>query len=294
MLIFSGGLDSAVTAYKLRNEGVTLSLLSFNYGQRYVKELTHAADLAEQLDVSHDIVDLRSLGRILGGSALTDPGIAVPHGHYRAETMRSTVVPNRNAIMLKIAAGAAVAAGADAVAFGAHSGDHAIYPDCRPEFFALIEASVKAGNAGHIGSDFQLVAPFLELTKADIVREGVRLGAQAEVAQAQAVPRWGLLETAPAAAREKALAWQCARARGRVRSAWRARQRRGSTARVRPGTAHAGRTGAGQGPRADRSRLRPAPRCSACGSPTASKACGGSSTTAPPAAPAPPRGRTKG
>lgn len=122
VLIFSGGLDSAVTAYKLRDEGVTVSLLSFNYGQRHVKELAHAANLADQLGVSHDIVDLTSLGRILGGSALTDPAIAVPHGHYRAETMRSTVVPNRNAIMLEIAAGAAVAAGADAVAFGAHSG----------------------------------------------------------------------------------------------------------------------------------------------------------------------------
>ncbi|MET9887163.1 7-cyano-7-deazaguanine synthase QueC [Streptomyces sp. NPDC006430] len=181
VLIFSGGLDSAVTAYKLRAEGVTLSLLSFNYGQRHVKELAHAADLADQLGVSHDIVDLTSLGRILGGSALTDPAIAVPHGHYRAETMRSTVVPNRNAIMLEIAAGAAVAAGADAVAFGAHSGDHTIYPDCRPEFFNLIEASMKAGNDGHIDAGFQLVAPFLNLAKADIVREGARLGVPFEL-----------------------------------------------------------------------------------------------------------------
>ncbi|WP_338673893.1 7-cyano-7-deazaguanine synthase QueC [Streptomyces sp. SCSIO 30461] len=181
VLIFSGGLDSAVTAYKLRDEGVAVSLLSFNYGQRHVKELAHAASLADQLGLSHDIVDLTSLGRILGGSALTDPAIEVPHGHYRAETMRSTVVPNRNAIMLEIAAGAAVAAGADAVAFGAHSGDHAIYPDCRPEFFTLIEASLRAGNEGHVDADFQLVAPFLELTKADIVREGTRLGVPFEL-----------------------------------------------------------------------------------------------------------------
>ncbi|MEU7316511.1 7-cyano-7-deazaguanine synthase QueC [Streptomyces sp. NPDC007083] len=181
VLIFSGGLDSAVTAYKLRHEGVTVSLLSFNYGQRHVKELAHAANLADQLGASHDIVDLTSLTRILGGSALTDPASEVPHGHYRAETMRSTVVPNRNAIMLEIAAGAAVAAGADAVAFGAHSGDHAIYPDCRPEFFTLIEASMKAGNDGHMVPDFQLVAPFLQLTKADIVREGARLGVPFEL-----------------------------------------------------------------------------------------------------------------
>ncbi|MEU2232596.1 7-cyano-7-deazaguanine synthase QueC [Streptomyces vietnamensis] len=181
VLIFSGGLDSAVTAYKLIDAGVTVSLLSFNYRQRHVKELAHAANLADQLGVSHDIVDLTSLNRILGGSALIDPAIEVPRGHYRAETMRSTVVPNRNAIMLEIAAGAAVAAGADAVAFGAHSGDHAIYPDCRPEFFTLIEASMKAGNEGHIVADFQLVAPFLQLTKADIVREGARLGVPFEL-----------------------------------------------------------------------------------------------------------------
>ncbi|MGV2915279.1 7-cyano-7-deazaguanine synthase QueC [Streptomyces alfalfae] len=176
VLIFSGGLDSAVTAYKLRDAGVSLSLLSFNYGQRHVKELAQAAVLADRLGAVHDIVDLTSLSRLLTGSALTDPAIEVPHGHYRAETMRSTVVPNRNAIMLEIAAGAAVAAGADAVAFGAHSGDHAIYPDCRPEFFTLIEAAIKSGNEGHIVSDFQLVAPFLERTKTDIVREGARLG----------------------------------------------------------------------------------------------------------------------
>ncbi|MBB0243029.1 7-cyano-7-deazaguanine synthase QueC [Streptomyces alkaliphilus] len=181
VLIFSGGLDSAVTAYKLCDEGVAVSLLSFNYGQRHVKELAHAANLADLLGVSHDIVDLTSLGRILAGSALTDPAIDVPHGHYRAETMRSTVVPNRNAIMLEIAAGAAVAAGADAVAFGAHSGDHAVYPDCRPEFFTLIEASMKAGNEGHVVADFQLIAPFLKLTKADIVREGARLSVPFEL-----------------------------------------------------------------------------------------------------------------
>lgn len=181
VLIFSGGLDSAVTAYKLRDDGVIVSLLSFNYGQRHVKELAHAANLADQLGESHDIVDLTSLGRILGGSALTDPVVPVPHGHYRAETMRSTVVPNRNAIMLEIAAGSAVACGADAVAFGAHSGDHAIYPDCRPEFFTLIQASISAGNEGHIDPGFQLVAPFLDLTKTDIVREGARLGVPFEL-----------------------------------------------------------------------------------------------------------------
>ncbi|WP_331773300.1 7-cyano-7-deazaguanine synthase QueC (plasmid) [Embleya sp. NBC_00888] len=176
VLIFSGGLDSAVTAYRLLAQGCRVRLLSFAYGQRHARELDHAGRIAELLGVTHDVVDLTCLGRILGGSALTDPDVPVPHGHYRAATMRATVVANRNAIMLEIAAGAAVAAGADAVAFGAHSGDHAIYPDCRPEFLARLEASIRAGNEGHIDPGFRIVPPFLESAKADIVREGAVLG----------------------------------------------------------------------------------------------------------------------
>ncbi|MFJ2744790.1 7-cyano-7-deazaguanine synthase QueC [Streptomyces sp. NPDC087440] len=176
VVIFSGGLDSTVTAFTLLDKGSTVSLLSFDYGQRHVTELSHAKKIAEHLGVSHDVLDLAPLGRILGGSALTDTRVPVPQGHYQAETMRSTVVPNRNAIMLEIAAGAAVASGADAVAFGAHSGDHAVYPDCRPEFFRRIEASIQAGNEGYLAAGFQLVAPFLESTKADIVRTGSALG----------------------------------------------------------------------------------------------------------------------
>ncbi|AJT62427.1 7-cyano-7-deazaguanine synthase [Streptomyces lydicus] len=181
VLIASGGLDSSVAAYHFAALGSKVSMLSFNYGQRHLRELVSAAEIAGLLDVAHDVVDLSSLGRLLGGSALTDRTMAVPHGHYRDDTMKVTVVPNRNAIMLEIAVGVAVAAGADAVAFGAHAGDHTIYPDCRPTFFDAISDSIRAGNEGFLADGFQLQAPFLHQSKADIVGRGAELGVPLEL-----------------------------------------------------------------------------------------------------------------
>ncbi|WP_308204022.1 7-cyano-7-deazaguanine synthase [Goodfellowiella coeruleoviolacea] len=119
-------------SYWLAHRGCRLSLLSFDYGQRHRVELDQAATIAGLLDCPHEIIDLTSVGRLLGGSALTDTSVAVPDGHYTDESRRATVVPNRNAIMLDVAV--AIARRADAVAFGAHAGDHTIYPDCRPAF----------------------------------------------------------------------------------------------------------------------------------------------------------------
>ncbi|MET8683609.1 7-cyano-7-deazaguanine synthase QueC [Streptomyces sp. NPDC004732] len=175
VVIASGGLDSTAAAYLLASQGSSVSLLSFDYGQRHRKELESAARIAALLDAAHEVVDLTSVGRLLGGSALTDTGVAVPDGHYSDESMRITVVPNRNAIMLEVAAGVAVASKADAVAFGAHAGDHFIYPDCRPEFFEKLAASIRAGNEGFLAEGFQLVAPFLNVTKADIVETAAEL-----------------------------------------------------------------------------------------------------------------------
>jgi 7-cyano-7-deazaguanine synthase len=175
VVIASGGLDSTAVAYLLASQGASVSLLSFDYGQRHRKELESAARIADQLGAPHDIVDLTSVGRLLGGSALTDAEVDVPDGQYSDATMRATIVPNRNAIMLEVAAGAAAAAKADAVAFGAHAGDHFIYPDCRPEFFGKIAASIRAGNAGFLADDFELLAPFLHVTKAEIVEIAARL-----------------------------------------------------------------------------------------------------------------------
>ncbi|OIJ86422.1 7-cyano-7-deazaguanine synthase QueC [Streptomyces colonosanans] len=176
VVIASGGLDSSAVAYLLASQGATVSLLSFDYGQRHRKELQYAALIAEQLGASHDVVDLNGLGRLLGGSALTDTTVSVPDGPYSDDSMQITVVPNRNAIMLSVAAGVAVASKADAVAFGAHAGDHAIYPDCRPEFLEQLTRTIRVGNDGFLTDDFQLLAPFLTVTKAGIVTAAAELG----------------------------------------------------------------------------------------------------------------------
>ncbi|MFF2146224.1 7-cyano-7-deazaguanine synthase QueC [Kitasatospora sp. NPDC058190] len=176
VVIASGGLDSTTVAYWLAEGGSRLTLLSFDYGQRHRKELDFAVLIADRLGARHEMADLSGLGHLLSGSALTDPAIAVPDGHYTAEGMRSTVVPNRDAIMLSIAVAAAVAAGADAVAFGAHAGDHAVYPDCRTEFFDLFAEVARVGNEGFLSEGFQLLAPFIDQTKADIVRVASQVG----------------------------------------------------------------------------------------------------------------------
>jgi 7-cyano-7-deazaguanine synthase len=174
--IVSGGMDSVTLAYQLRTEYDELTLLSVDYGQRHVREIDCAAKAAAALDAAHHVVDLTSLTKLLAGSALTDDAVPVPDGHYAAETMRATVVPNRNAMLLDLATAIAVAAGAECVATGVHAGDHAIYPDCRPEFIHAYEAMAVVANEGFAVPGFYVRAPFLGITKADIARIGERLG----------------------------------------------------------------------------------------------------------------------
>ena len=171
IVICSGGLDSVSLAHMVADQHTLTRLVSFDYGQRHRKELDYAARAAERLGVPHDIIDMRPIGAALTGSALTDD-IDVPDGHYAEETMRITVVPNRNAIMLAIAFGVAAANGDDAVATAVHGGDHFIYPDCRPGFTQAFEAMQKAALDGY--ADVSLYTPFVHRTKADIVTEGAR------------------------------------------------------------------------------------------------------------------------
>lgn len=171
IVICSGGMDSVSLAHMIAGEGNLTRLVSFDYGQRHRKELDYAAACAARLGVPHDIIDLRPIGAALTGSALTDD-IAVPDGHYAEESMRITVVPNRNAIMLTIAFGIAAARGDAAVATAVHGGDHFIYPDCRPAFTEAFEAMQRAALDGY--ADVRLHTPFVHRTKADIVIEGVK------------------------------------------------------------------------------------------------------------------------
>lgn len=173
IVVCSGGLDSVTLAHKVGAERTLTRLLSFDYGQRHKKELEYARRCATHLMVPHDVVDIAAVGRLLTGSALTCGG-AVPEGHYAEETMRVTVVPNRNAIMLAVAFGAAAADHADAVAAAVHGGDHFIYPDCRPAFVEAFEAMQRHALDGLARIAFY--TPFLRMSKADIVREGARLG----------------------------------------------------------------------------------------------------------------------
>ncbi|MEH6834835.1 7-cyano-7-deazaguanine synthase QueC [Falsihalocynthiibacter arcticus] len=169
IVICSGGLDSVSLAHKVAAEHTLHGLVSFDYGQRHRKELDFAAACAERLSVRHDIIDIRSIGASLTGSALTED-IDVPDGHYAEESMKITVVPNRNAIMLAIGFGVAAAQKVDAVATAVHGGDHFIYPDCRPGFITAFEVMQRHALEGY--ADISLYTPFVNGSKADIVTDG--------------------------------------------------------------------------------------------------------------------------
>ncbi len=172
--IVSGGLDSVTLAYLLHAEGYMLHLLAFDYGQRHKKELAFAELCAQRLNVEFDVIDLSHIGKYLKGSALTDD-IEVPDGHYAAPNMAITVVPNRNAIMLSLAYGIAVAENAEVVAMGVHGGDHFIYPDCRPDFITAFDAMQRHAVEGFGNPKLKLITPFLHVGKHQIVKLGTAL-----------------------------------------------------------------------------------------------------------------------
>jgi 7-cyano-7-deazaguanine synthase len=175
--ILSGGLDSTTLVYKLVSDGWDPLCLSFDYGQRHSVELDYATNTAEELGLDYSRVDLSGVQNLLAssGSVLVDPSIPVPEGHYAHDNMSKTVVPNRNMMMLSIAAGACVAEGGQFVATGVHAGDHYQYPDCRPEFIKAVEKTILVGNEGFIDPDFEIKTPFLNSSKADIASEAFGL-----------------------------------------------------------------------------------------------------------------------
>lgn len=173
LVICSGGLDSVTLAHKVAAEHQLLGLLSFDYGQRHRKEIDFARQCAARLGAEFQLLDISAIGARLSGSALTEGTIAVPDGHYAEETMKITVVPNRNAIMLAIAYGIAAARGATAVGAAVHGGDHFIYPDCRPPFIEAFQTMQNFALAGL--AEISLYTPFINRTKAEIVADGDRL-----------------------------------------------------------------------------------------------------------------------
>jgi 7-cyano-7-deazaguanine synthase len=174
--IVSGGLDSTVLSYLMAESGEEINLISFDYGQRHIKELESASALAKRLKARHEIVNLGPLQKLISGSALTSMERSVPEGHYAAANMAATVVPNRNAIMLAIAYGWAVNIGATEVGIGVHAGDHPIYPDCRDEFIRSFDLMEKLATQGYAEPELYLFAPFINRTKAQVVELGHSLG----------------------------------------------------------------------------------------------------------------------
>ncbi|GAC35390.1 7-cyano-7-deazaguanine synthase QueC [Paraglaciecola polaris] len=171
VVIFSGGMDSFTVLNMAANDGYEVYALSFNYGQRHSKELDYASRACQNLGVSHKIIDISAINELIGGSSLTSD-IDIPEGHYAEESMKQTVVPNRNMILLSMAVGYAVSLDASKVYYGAHSGDHAIYPDCRPEFVERMNDVCAIANYEKV----EIVSPFLYQSKIDILTAGLKMG----------------------------------------------------------------------------------------------------------------------
>ena len=171
VLIFSGGLDSTVLLHHLRAEGTEVRALTIDYGQRHRREIDAACELCRLAGVEHRVIDLRSVLPLLGGSSLTDPAIPVPKASYDVESMKVSVVPNRNMILLALAGAWAASSKSDAVAYAAHGGDHAIYPDCRPEFADAMDHALRLCD----WHELCLLRPFATWDKAAIVCRGHEL-----------------------------------------------------------------------------------------------------------------------
>jgi len=181
VVLLSGGLDSCTAAAIAKAEGYALHAVSFDYGQRHRRELRAARDVARALGIRDHRILKVPLGQ-LGGSALTDKGIAVPDApadrRRIGATIPSTYVPARNTVFLSLALAVAEVTGAAAIVIGANALDYSGYPDCRPAYLEAFERMANLGTkAGVSGHALRILAPLLHDSKADIVRRGLALGA---------------------------------------------------------------------------------------------------------------------
>ena len=170
--LVSGGMDSVVALHQAATEHEVLGALSFHYGSKHNDcEIPLARWHADALDVTHTVISLDFIGSLFQSDLLKSGG-DIPDGHYEEANMKSTVVPFRNGIMLSIAAGFAESLGAEGIVIAAHSGDHAIYPDCREEFMKSIGDAIRLGTYAGI----HVLRPFIAMRKEDIAARGHSLG----------------------------------------------------------------------------------------------------------------------
>ena len=158
LLIYSGGLDSTTLLYERRSE-IGLAV-SFNYGSKHnEREIECAKYNCEALNIEHRVIDLKGIFKGFKSALISDQ--EVPEGHYESETMKSTVVPFRNGVMLSIAVALAEDRELDEVLLATHAGDHAVYPDCRPEFNTSMNEAARAGTSTKV----TIVTPYSTITK---------------------------------------------------------------------------------------------------------------------------------
>ncbi len=170
VIIVSGGMDSITLLHDYKDR-IALGI-SFDYGSNHnAKEIPFAELHCKRLGIKHITIPLEFMHKYFK-SSLLEGADAIPEGHYEDENMKSTVVPFRNGIMLAIAAGIAESNGLDHVMIANHGGDHAIYPDCRPEFISAMSSATSTGSYNGV----TVIAPYTSITKGDIARRGKELG----------------------------------------------------------------------------------------------------------------------
>lgn len=180
VMALSGGMDSTALLLRILARGDTVTCISFNYGQRHIVELERAQKNIDYLfsngyNVEHIIVDISSAMSTFN-STLTDSTSEVPEGHYEEEQMKQTVVPNRNAIFTSILYGHALSISTNedcdvSLTLGVHSGDHTIYPDCRPEFYNQLMQALEIGNWG--SERIAIDLPYIDSDKEGILTDAL-------------------------------------------------------------------------------------------------------------------------
>jgi len=172
VVLVSGGMDSVAALYDARTRNEVVGALSFNYGSKHnLREIPFAAHHCEHLGIPHRVIPLAFINELFTSHLLASGG-EIPDGHYEEQTMKQTVVPFRNGIMLAIAGGYAESIEATGLVIAAHAGDHAIYPDCREAFMQAMGAALRSGTY----ADVQLLRPFIAMNKAQIAQRGHELG----------------------------------------------------------------------------------------------------------------------